>query len=192
MYMNKSKRKRKRTRKPRKRISKRTRRIVGGVKVYTMEGDFTTDPTILYEGNDFFRKMTTNETEKEICKLLMKNPHKNIITIYGVGEDYIDMELLNTDMSKENIKKIKDVMMEVKTHLQKLGIMYIDWKLDNMGISKDGEIKLFDFDVSGVVDVKTGKFILDPPEYWAYRNAIKHGMTEPIEIDNYAFAHGLK
>lgn len=188
--MNKSNRKRKRTRKTRKRISKRSK--IGGVKVYTMEGDFTSDPKILHEGKDFFRKMTTNETEKEICKLLMKNPHKNIITIYGVGEDYIDMELLSIDMSKENIEHIKDVTMEVKTHLQKLGVMYIDWKLDNMGISKDGEIKLFDFDVSGLVDTTTGQFILDPPKYWAYRNAVQHGMTESIDIDNYAFENGIK
>ena len=197
--MNKSKkniRKHKRTKRLRNKLKrtklKGTQKTIGGVKIYQMDGEFTTDPTILHKGNDFFKKTTHNEIEKYICELLMNNPHKNIITIYGVGKDYIDMELLNTDMSKENINKIKNVMTEVKNYLQGLGIMYIDWKLDNIGISKDGEIKLFDFDVSGLVDVTTGEFILNPPKHWAYNNAINNGWRNPIDIDNFAFENGIK
>ena len=38
--------------------------------------------------------------------------------------------------------------------------MYIDWKLDNVGISDiDGQYKLFDLDVSGLINIKTQKWI---------------------------------
>jgi hypothetical protein len=43
-------------------------------------------------------------------------------------------------------------MSNVKDFLQGLGIMYVDWKLDNIGKSLiDGKYKLFDFDASGLV-----------------------------------------
>jgi serine/threonine protein kinase len=171
-----------------------TTKSIRRVIVYTMDGKFITEPTIdedLYDGNDFFRKMTANKREKKICELML-NPHKNIVTIYGIGENYIDMELLNTDMSTEDTDKIKNVMMEVKTYLQSIGIMYIDWKLDNMGIGKDGEIKLFDFDASGLVDIETREIILKPPVYWAYTNATENGKVNINDIDDYAFDYAFE
>lgn len=172
-----------RTRKNRKNRNKNT---IGGVRVL-MDGEFTTDPEILHEGKDFFRKMTNDTVEKKICEILMKNPHKNVIKIYDVGEDYIDMELLNVDMSKQDMSKIKNIMMEVKTYLQSLGIMYIDWKLDNIGISEDGEIKLFDFNASGLIDTETNEWKIEPLEWWSYNKAVQNGMVTPSEIDDYAF-----
>lgn len=209
--MNKSKNKQtKRTKKfehkkTKKIINKRTKKIInkrtkqfrnknmiGGMKVYKMDGEFTTDPEILHEGKDFFRKMTRSKREKDICELLMKNPHKNIVKIYDIGKDYIDMELLNIDMSSQDVNKVITLMMEVKTYLQSLGIMYIDWKLDNIGISDDGEIKLFDFDVSGLINIETKEWIMKPPLFWSYRTAIQNGMETPTDIDNYAFDIGFK
>ena len=81
-------------------------------------------------------------------------------------------------------------MRSVKKYLQQLGVMYIDWKLDNIGIS-ERRFKLFDFDVSGLIDVNN-KWIIEPPKYWSYNKAIQNGMKTPIEIDNYAFNYGLK
>jgi serine/threonine protein kinase len=42
-----------------------------------------------------------------------------------------------------------------KNHLQTLGIMYIDWKPDNIGIDPDGKYKLFDFDLSGTAKYRS-------------------------------------
>jgi len=192
--MNKSKKKYKKNRKigTRKNRIKRTRKnknknTIGGVRVL-MDGKITTYPEILHECKDFFRKMTNDTVEKKICEILMKNPHKNVIKIYDVCEDYIDMELLNVDMSKQDMSKIKNIMMKVKTYLQSLGIMYIDWKLDNIGVSEDdGEIKLFDFDVSGLINTETKKWIIEPPKYWSYNKALQNGKVTPSEIDDYAF-----
>jgi hypothetical protein len=195
--MNKSKRtkriKNKKTKKIRNKKTKkiRNKKSMGGVKIYNMNGNFTTDPKILHNGKDFFRKMTDNAGEKEICELLMKHPHKNIIQIYGVGKDSIDMDLLNTDISRADMSKIKNIMMEVKTYLQNLGIIYIDWKLDNIGIGDDGEFKLFDFDCSGIIYTETNKWKIEPPKYWSYNKAVANGMKTPVEIDNYAFDIGF-
>jgi serine/threonine protein kinase len=160
------------------------------VKIYTTEGDFITNTELFHKGKDFFRKMTkkTNTREKNISNLLMKNTHKNVIDIYDIGDDYIDMELLNTNMNNVDMSKVKNAMIEVKTYLQNLGIMYIDWKLDNIGISEDGQFRLFDFNGLGLIDIKTNRWIIKPPKYWwSYKNAIQHGMTKPVDIDNYAF-----
>ena len=155
--------------------------------VYTIDGEFNVDKEILHEGKDFFRKMTNKAGDKRICELLMKCPHNNIIKIYRIGNDYVDMELLNTDMTREDMSNIKNVMIEVKTYLQNLGIMYIDWKLNNIGISDNKQIKLFDFDGSGLINIENKEWIIRPPSYWSYREAIKNGMKTPIDIDNYAF-----
>ena len=165
---------------------RKNKKTIGGVRVL-MDGEITTHPEILHEGKDFFRKMTNDTAEKKICEILMKNPHTNVIKIYDVGEDCIDMELLNVDMSKQDMSKIKNIMMEVKTYLQSLGIMYIDWKLDNIGISEDGEIKLFDFNASGLIDTETNEWKIEPQEWWSYNKAVQNGMVTPSEIDDYAF-----
>lgn len=155
--------------------------------VYTLDGEFIKYPEILHKGKDFFRKMTNSTIEKRLCEILMKNYHKNIIKIYGIYEDYIDMELLDIDIDKENINKIKNAMIDVKTYLQKLGIVYIDWKLDNIGINNNGHIKLFDFNASGLINIETKEWIKKAPLYWSHREAIINSMKMPIDIDNYAF-----
>jgi len=38
--------------------------------------------------------------------------------------------------------------------MHKNGIVYIDWKPDNMGIDVDGKIKIFDFNMSGLLSRK--------------------------------------
>ena len=155
--------------------------------IYKMNGDFVTRP--LLDGPNIFRKMTNNMSEKIICTLLKKNPHKNIVKIFDIKNNCIDMELLNTNINMADIYKIIKVMMDVKIHLHKLGIMYIDWKLDNIGIDCNGQYKLFDFNVSGLSNVETNEWIIEPPKYWSYNKSVKNGMKNPIDIDNYAFGH---
>jgi len=183
----KNTRKHKKPNKNTRKHKKTNKNTIGGVKVLTIDGEFTTDAEILHEGKDFFRKMTNIIAEKKICELLMKNPHKNIVKIYDVGKDYVDMELLDDDIRIEDMSKIKNIMMEVKTYLQSLGIIYIDWKLDNIGISEDGQFKLFDFNASGLIDIETKKWTIKPIEWWSYNKAIEDGMVTPSDIDNYSF-----
>ena len=160
------------------------------ILIYKMNGDFVIEYHPIC--NNIFRKETNNTKEKKICQLLKNNPHKNIITIYDITKNHIDMELLNIDIDNININKIKKVMKDVKTYMHTLGIIYIDWKLDNIGIDNNGQLKLFDFNVSGVININTNEWIIEPPKYWSYNKAINNGMKTAIDIDNYAFNIGFE
>jgi serine/threonine protein kinase len=147
-----------------------------------------------YNGQKFFRKifcrlgcLSINQ-EKEIIKILMKNPHPNITTYFQLNDKYVDMELLNTNNEDFDIKQISLIMLNVKKFLQNLGIMYIDWKIDNIGKDEHGNYKLFDFDCSGIVSqIEKNKWVLEPAHYYNYNKAIENGFKEPIEIDNFLF-----
>ena len=173
--------------------------LTGGSKIYKNGDIIGTEETL--NGNHFFRKVFYDDkanteryielrkaadTEIQISSILIKNPFPNIVTFYEINNDYIDMEELDVE-TKLNPAKVTETMEKVKDFLQSLGIMYIDWKIDNIGISKDGTYKLFDFDVSGLVDLKTKDWIRKPLEYWSYNTAIENGRTTPKDIDDYSF-----
>ena len=176
-----------------------TQIVRNGGKIYTLAGKII-NTNEKYEDKYIFRKMTNNKIEITLCKILMQNPHKNIVKIYKINEPdivngtagRIDMELLNTDLINIDISTIRNRMQEVKIFLQGIGIMYIDWKPDNIGLSDDGEIKIFDLDASGLINIKTNKWIINPDNYYSYRIAIQAGYTEPNEIDDYSFDIGLQ
>lgn len=144
-----------------------------------------------FEGKFFFRKCfsydETGQNEYRIAKLLKENPNrlKNIVEIFRISERFIDMEILETEILIDRSVRLK--LRKIKEFLQSLGIMYIDWKMDNFGIDKEGNLKIFDFDCSGLIDIKTNEWILKPPTYFNYKNAINSGMKTPKDIDNYCF-----
>jgi hypothetical protein len=128
----------------------------------------TTDESATYEGKDFFKKKVTNSKEIEICKKLLeeqdnRNSNPNIVDIYYVGPDPEDgeqciiMELLQ-DLDINNIywTNFLNQMDAAKNYLQRLRIAYNDWHVGNVGLSIDGNYKLFDFDnsVIGATDFK--------------------------------------
>jgi serine/threonine protein kinase len=156
--------------------------------IYTITGQFENSEE---KSNDrfFFRKCLPLDDfiEYKIAKILLENPEKsiNIVEYYRIDPKYIDMEKLNTEIlidssCRYNLRRLKDF-------LHGLGIMYIDWKSDNFGMDNRGNIKLFDFDCSGIIDTKTNEWIFEPPKYFNYKNAIENGMRTPKEIDNYCF-----
>lgn len=171
----------------------------GGSVIYN-DGELTeTDET--YNGEQFFRKMfyysnpptekqkKIVEAEKEIVKILMLNPFPNIANYFFINDIYVDMEKLNVNNIK--IEEIIKPMTNVKKFLQNLGIMYIDWKIDNIGIDKNGIYKLFDFDNSGLIDVETKKWIIEPIYSFSYKEAIKNGCKTPTDIDNWSFQFNI-
>jgi hypothetical protein len=156
-------------------------------KIYKLDGSIMDFKDTYMNINDiknpiyFFRKMTTNRNELYISKLLKQYPHPNIVKIYRVYDDYIDMGLLPYLKNNYNFNRnaIIKIMNNVRKHLHNLGISYIDWKYDY------GNYKLFDFDVSGVYN--NDSWIIEPPYYYNYNNSIKYGYRRPVDIDNYAF-----
>lgn len=145
------------------------------------------------DGKSFFRKMTLSNAEKRIASILKDNPHPNIVSIYDVAFDHIDIELVNPIyvITDENKTKIQETFRDVKTHLQALGIIYMDWKYDNIGVSQDGEFKLFDFDCSGIASLnqKEKLWELVPFNGYAYRKCKEMEIISPFEMDNFMYQH---
>jgi len=159
----------------------------GGSKKYK-DGNIT-NLNEKFNGMNFFRKYGGSTTEHEIYEILKQNPHPNIVSVYRITNSYIDIEEVNPANSiKYDKEKLMSAALSAKMHLQSLGIMYIDWKPDNMGIDADGTYKLYDFDGSGVVSSSnTTKWRLKPSAYWSYRQALANGLKDPKEIDDFAF-----
>ena len=177
--------------------------------IYNMNNDTTTTSDETYNGHLFFRKLGapyiskahiySNNVERTIIKILMDHPHPNIVNYYKLSDDYITMEQVNSEksnplykpMTNEEIIEIQQTMSKVKDFLQSLGIMYVDWKYDNLGKSLDGAYKLFDFDASGLIDLTSKEWILKPQHYWSYNEAIKNGALTPKEIDDWSFNYNM-
>jgi hypothetical protein len=176
-----------------------------------MNSDSTSKTDETYDGLPFFRKYGpprtrnhaySNKVEREIIKILMDHPHPNIVKYYDVTDDYITMEQLCSvkvdpcyvglePTSYDDLIEIQEIMANVKTFLQGLGIMYVDWKFDNLAKSVDGVYKLFDFDASGLVDLNSQQWILEPQHYWNYNEALKNGCITPQTIDDWGFNYNI-
>jgi serine/threonine protein kinase len=144
---------------------------------------------------NFFRKEVSSTGEQAIARLIQQHPHPNIVKVYRVTESSIDIEEVQpfgTEGGPEYDKKtLIAAMTKAKDHLQSLGVMYIDWKPDNIGLAADGTYKLYDFDASGVTKPNKKNWSIRPPEYWKYRQAIASGIKDPLEMNNFAFDIGL-
>jgi len=102
---------------------------------------------------------------------------------YSTDEDYHDNYILN----KKELAKQIEAMKKVKDYLQGLGIIYLDWKFDNIGKSpeKDGDYKLFDFDHSGWIDTDTNEWLIKPEFLNSFTGPEK--KYSPKELDDWAF-----
>jgi serine/threonine protein kinase len=157
--------------------------------VYTLAGDIEN-----FEGPagcpPVFRKMfdlNTGMSKAEyaiVSYLQGRPPHPNIVKIYEVTDTHWDAELLEVDIDTKD-PKIKEQMRAAKNHLQSIGIMYMDWKYDNIGVDICGTYKLLDFNMSGMWVDK--RWVVKPEEGWNYNIAVNAGITYPIAIDSYAF-----
>ena len=180
--------------------------------IYNMNNDTTENSEETYNNKPFFRKngapyrsisqAYSKHVETTIVKILMDHPHINIVNYYEINDDYITMEQVSSaksdpsffeegPLSYEEIIEIQQTMRNVKDFLQSLGIMYIDWKYDNLGKSLDGNYKLFDFDASGLIDLQSNEWILKPQHYWSYNEALKNGAKTPKEIDDWSFNYNM-
>jgi serine/threonine protein kinase len=165
-------------------------------KMYNRFGEIIEIPDNI-NGTPIFRKEFYDDSnyEKDIVEKLLSMSKSsnliNVVKIYKVEYKYYDSELLNTDIqvNKEIIQTLIDSMINAKEELQSRGIIYIDWKLDNIGIDANGVYKIFDFDSSGLVNInsKEKEWIKPPPHRWLYQKACKNGLYSPIDIDNECF-----
>lgn len=129
-----------------------------------------------------FCKHTTSPAELAIARRIRDNPHHSIVTVYDVAGTCVYMEHLDTDAARELDPTVllTSIYGSTAAHLRALGVVYVDWKPDNIGISQDtGLPKLFDFNMSGVVDPKDPtKWELEPDRGFALRMLEEQGFLE--------------
>ncbi len=136
----------------------------GGSRSYNMDtGEYNT----VDDGEHIFRKILSQKANNEydIVHFLQNFPdykEQNIVMIYDVTPEYIDMEELVTNFKKSDPDRYVETMRNAKSFLQSIGIMYLDWKEENTGKSKDGQYKLFDFDAAGIANLETNTWIIEP------------------------------
>ena len=157
------------------------------------DGDLTKTKET-FHGKPFFRKLFFYSNppkplelyrvlaETTIVHMLMEHPHPNVVSYFRINHQYVDMEKVSIKVA--SLEDVLPDMLQAKVFLHSLGIMYMDWKLDNIGKSRKG-YKLFDFDGSGIA--VHGKWKLKPAPYWSFKEAIKQGLTDPLEMDNWSF-----
>ena len=161
------------------------------------------DTIVPFKGN-VFRKLYSTQSdrvllyqlrEKKLIDYLQSYEHPNVVTFYQVTDRYVDMEYLDPLESQDTLKRIVPVMETVKTFLQGIGVIYMDWKLDNIAKGKHG-YTLFDFDCSGMVE-KDDVHLLDTeiewkvePSGWSYEQS-KRVCATPKEMDDWSFVYNL-
>lgn len=140
-----------------------------------------------YNVDVFFRKYTEDDNERIICKKLFENQHANIVKIYNLSSNYIDMEYLDTiDSINDNL--LLDINNALE-HLHNLKIVYIDLKKDNIGFSKkENCYKLFDFNMSGIIDdIDDMIWKVKPNKGYILRKITdKYNITSLFDIDKYS------
>ena len=174
--------------KNRSKSQSKSKKYLTNSKYYDENGDIVQLYEFKYD-NDFFRKFTRRKVELDISEKIMNNPNPNVVTIYNVNrnDSIIDMELLDTEyeLNNENKEKIDKMIKNVIVYLHSLHIMYIDWKYDNIGMDKDGNFKLFDFDSSGIANDSNTKWIKSPASSYALALLSLNHITEPLCSDNF-------
>lgn len=196
-------------------ISSLKKSVHGGVElppsiIMDLEGNITrTDK--LYNGKPFFRKtfidvtlplpsQTSSKREYEQAyshriehaiyqRIKAHNPPlPNVVNVYDITNTHVDIELLYMPITYMQYPEANKAGRHAKDQLQSIGVMYIDWKMDNMGISKEnGNYKIFDFDVSGIVKKgNPNKWEMEPLHYYNYKKVVKPGLS-PKQIDDEAF-----
>lgn len=168
-------------------------------KIYTVNGCLK--PFHIKTEQTIFRKMLPkhNHTEKSINQLILDKQQiqgglylRNVVRIYSITDNYIDMELLDIDY-KDKSNVMGDIYLALN-QLHNCNIVYIDLKLDNIGYSHTDKCwKLFDFDASGIVRSGTKtEWLIHPVEHIAYKKYLdmmveNNCYNNLFALDTYAF-----
>ena len=133
----------------------------------------------------FFRKYTDSPVEQEIARRLKWFPHPSIVRVLDVNPEHnwIDIEYLQI---KSKVPFYPQSLHDALDHFHSIGVVYIDIKPDNVGYSAaDQTHKLFDFNMSGIVDIdQPSKWFFPPDEGYLFKRA-KELLPAPVTLYEY-------
>lgn len=142
-------------------------------------------------------KVCKNRDLSDVCKKLMEARHPNLAVVYDYlyadNNTYIIEEFINGTTlreileqkgifsEKETIKIIIDICNGLEVlHNQQPPIVHNDIKTSNIMIREDGNVKLFDFDISRTYKTGSGKNTrLFGTEEYAAPEHFGYGQSEP-------------
>lgn len=164
---------------------------------YYMQSDTIMEPLVSKRSTHFVRKNWISGVEKRVSQLFMQHPHPNIATVYQINDaDYgiqskdtfVDVEMLNMRIDfQKNKASILAAMRSVQEYLHTHNIMYINWTPHSIGLSDDGQYKLFDFHACGITHNGHTGWLIQPAHIYNYNKALDAGIESPLEIDAYCF-----
>jgi hypothetical protein len=134
-----------------------------------------------HNGRPIFRKENPSEVEKAISAIIMAHPHPNVVNIYKVCDQFIDMELLSDDV--EYVHPLDKY--RAYTHFKKYGIVLVDWHSSAWGSDIYGIPKVQSFELAGLVDKTTGAWIYTPKMSKTYAAAMEEGHINPEDVDKW-------
>lgn len=133
--------------------------------------------------SNVYRKENPNSIEKYIASLVKSNPHPNIVTVYEVTDDYIDMEKLDTNCGDYNA----DDLHKARSYFLENNIAYLDWTEDNFGKDSKGTTKVYDFNFCGLMNSDKESWRVEPWPGRVYIDSKNAGCRKPSEFESYSF-----
>ena len=132
--------------------------------------------------------------------LAQLNGHENIVGYVEHGSDYLLMDYVEAENLKllyarqdsvltENVAQILIDMAEGLHAVHEGGFMHLDFKPENVLVSRNGAVRLIDFDMARLIPEKPEKLSKNPgtPSYMAPEQL----RREPIDARADIFAYGV-
>lgn len=123
-------------------------------RMYTLDGcivDIDVYPPIFRKCIDFTSEH--GRTELRIANMVRASNCSSLVRIYNVMPSFYDIEML--DVGYGDTSTLADNLRECLRALHSIGVIYLDFRRENVGYSRvDHRWKLFDFDLSGVIDLQ--------------------------------------
>jgi hypothetical protein len=133
--------------------------------------------------NRLYIKKNPNNIERYIAGIIKADPHPNIVTVYDVTDEYIEMEKLDIECGsydEASLSKARDYFL-------KHNIAYLDWTQNNFGKDASGNTKVYDFNFSGIMNSSKDAWRVDPWPGRVYLEAKVAGAVHPLEFEEYSF-----
>lgn len=130
-------------------------------------------------------KKNPKNIERYIAEIIKSHPHPNIVAVYDVTDEYIEMEKLETNCDSYD----EDGLLHARAYFLNHNIAYMDWTKDNFGKDLAGNTKVYDFNFSGIMNSTNDSWRAEPWPGRVYLEAKAAGAVNPLDFEEYSFVN---